>query len=391
MANLDLTIFIFTIILISFIISYSSYSFMNGKRYNILITKPIYRDTRFIIPCLIYTILLGLRYDYAFDWYQYQQTFIYLLHDSLYRESTEKGYLAINWILGRFGFNYYSIFLLEGFIWIFSICYLTKEDRKAWIFIIPLIYFAYRYRCLNLSRQFFATSIFLIAYKNLLSGHKMKYWILSIISCSIHVSAILYIPTFYLLKKFIKYPPLYIVFTLYIILFVFQMKIQDLIFQQADFFTQYIFTNKGQQDFYSYENLSDGRFTWEQRSLIRRLFVLLKDFMYIYFLYAANKKDLLPTHIKPFFFIGFLGIFISLIMGENEITTRMIIYIMIFYYVSWGYIFYYTFFKSKTSIPLWFKLLALLVLCHYVYSFYISITEEYHQKVFLEYRPDTWF
>lgn len=380
--HLDLTIIIFSIVLLSLIIFPSIYWQMDNNKLVLLNRKPLWRDWRFLLPCLIYTILLGYRYDYAFDWYQYQQTFLYLQRGQLYRESTEVGYLAINWILGKLSFNYYSIFILEGFIWIFSICYLCKEERKAWIFILPLLFIMYRWRCLNLSRQFFAISIFIIAYKNLIEGRKLRYWILGLLAFSIHTSAILFVVPMYFISKFVKYPPLKYVLILYMLLFIFQNQIQDFFFRQADFISTNIITNKG--DYYSYENLTD-RFSWEQRSLIRRLFQGIKDLLYLMFIYKLKDSSLLTKKHKIILFIGFIGLFASVAMGENEISTRLIIYLTIFYYIGWGLI-YAHLFSRKNVMPQWFKILSVIIIIHYIYSFYASICSEYAQGFYLEYK-----
>ena len=382
MNHLEFTIFIFTVIFLCFIIFPAFYSQMTNRQIVLLNNKPLWKDWRFLTPCLIYTILLGYRFDYAFDWYQYQQTFLYLLRGELYRENTEIGYLVINWILGKLSFDYYSIFLLEGFIWIFSICYLCKEDRKAWIFILPLVFIVFRFRCLNLSRQFFAMSIFLIACKNLMLGNTIRYWIVGLVALSIHTATIVFLIPIFFIAKLIKYPSLKYVLIIYVILFLFQNQIQDFIFKQADFVSTHLIVNKG-ENFYSYDNLID-RFAWEQRSLIRRMFQAAKDFLYIFFIYKFKDSSLLSKQQKIIFFIGFISIFLSLAMGENEISTRLIIYLTLFYYVAYGYIYYFIF-SRHNLVPKWFVILSVLIIIHYIYSLYDSIITDYNKGVYLEY------
>lgn len=130
MQHLEFTIIIFTIVFLSFIIFPAIYMRMTDKQIALLDKKSLLNDWRFLMPCLIYTILLGFRYDYAFDWYQYQQTFLYLLRGELYRETTEVGYLAINWILGKLSFNYYSIFCLKDLFGYFLFVIYVKKIAK---------------------------------------------------------------------------------------------------------------------------------------------------------------------------------------------------------------------------------------------------------------------
>ena len=86
--HLEFTIVIFSIVLLSFIMFPAFYYQMSNKQLT-------FWEKKTLLPCLIYTFLLGYRYEY--DWHQYQQTFLYFLKGQLYRENTEIGYLAINW------------------------------------------------------------------------------------------------------------------------------------------------------------------------------------------------------------------------------------------------------------------------------------------------------
>lgn len=127
MAHLELTLTVFYTVFFVMLIFTAGYWVINKNRVSILERKSIFSDMRFWIPCLVYTILLGFRWDYAYDWEQYYNTFIYIQHGELYRETTEIGYLAINYLLGQLGFNFYSIFLLEGFIYILSIYIMLQK------------------------------------------------------------------------------------------------------------------------------------------------------------------------------------------------------------------------------------------------------------------------
>ena len=199
--HLSLTLTIFFLILIVFVVINSSYWVLSRKQLMRVESRSVFLDWRFWIPCLVYAFVLGYRWDYAFDWWQYYNTFNDIQHGLLYRESTEKGYLLVNIILGKLGFDFYSIFIFEGFIYILSIYILLKHNKLALVFALPLIYMGCRYNCLNISRQFFAQSILWIGFYYLLKNNKKIYWILGIIACSIHSSAYIWIIIFYFAPK----------------------------------------------------------------------------------------------------------------------------------------------------------------------------------------------
>ena len=125
---LDFTYFIFILVVIILILFPATYLSMNGQTLNLIQQRSVWKDLRILIPCILYAVILGFRYNYAFDWEQYRYTFEFLKNGHLYRETTEKGYLALNYLLIQLGFNYYSIFVFEGFLWIFSIAYIFSQN-----------------------------------------------------------------------------------------------------------------------------------------------------------------------------------------------------------------------------------------------------------------------
>lgn len=191
------TYWVFTIVLISFVMIPVFYQTLKPASLNRIQSRPLFYDWRFLIPMLVYSILLGLRYDYSFDWDQYKNTFEYLQRGLLFRDDTEKGYLFINRCLILCGFNFYSIFILEAIVYVTSYYYLFKDNRKYLLFVMPIVYMAQYSNCLNISRQFFAMSVLFIAYRNLLEGKRIVYFILGLIACSIHSSAYIWLIAFY--------------------------------------------------------------------------------------------------------------------------------------------------------------------------------------------------
>ena len=87
----EFTLLIYFTVSLGFVVFNMKYVLCNGQNYNKLNFMPLWRDYHFLIPCLVYSILLGFRYDFAYDWSQYKETFLYLEQGTLFREDTEIG------------------------------------------------------------------------------------------------------------------------------------------------------------------------------------------------------------------------------------------------------------------------------------------------------------
>ena len=82
--HLSTTLTVFYFILIVFVIIPITYWALPKKRLNRLENKSLFLDIRFWIPSLVYAFLLGYRWDYAYDWEQYYNTFNYIRKKDTY-------------------------------------------------------------------------------------------------------------------------------------------------------------------------------------------------------------------------------------------------------------------------------------------------------------------
>lgn len=370
MGRLDFTVFIFSIVLLSFFVFPLFYWGMSKASLYRLERRPLLLDWRFLLPCLIYTFVLGFRYDYAYDWMQYRYTFEYLQRGALYRESTEKGYLFINQILGWVGFDYYSIFILEGFIYVLSIGMLCKHDRKVLVFVLPIVYIVNRFNCLNISRQFFAMSVLMIAVSYLLEGKKMVYWILSLVSATIHASAIIYVLPFYFIPRLFL-PKLKITLVVYFSTWAFSTFIFNKMLDLSVFVTGYIITNKD----YSTDTLIAERFLREELTVWRVFVNMFRDMTYIFLFYYLNRIQIINKRYLILVLIGLCGILCRIFGGTNEITSRFMYYVTIFSDIGLGILFAYSI-SILRKLPVWLVFMALITFIQIIWSFWGTITLE---------------
>lgn len=384
--HLATTLTVYYIILLSMVLCFSSYWFITPNKLIRIQKKSIFSDIRFWIPCLLYTILLGYRWDFAYDWWQYYQTFEYIQRDQLYRDDTEKGYLLINYLLGKAGLDFYSIFLLECFTFFTAIYLLLKHNRKALFIGLCLTFIAMRFRCLNLSRQHFAMSILWIGYY-FLSKNKLKtYWIYAVTACSVHTSAILWVIPFYLtryLRNFISFKPALIIF---ISCYIFKTIVFELMIKSTSFIAAYIITNKG----YNSSTILADRFIWEPSSSFHTALNFIKGLAYVVCMYyVINKKYITDRKDYIILVIGYIGLCLTIFGTTHEIISRFMLYVSAFTFIGWGVIWKFLIQKRKTT-PIWIWILALFTIMHYIYAMYPTIVTEWKNGVYIEYKNDAF-
>lgn len=364
---LGTTIIVFSIILICFIIIPLHYSIIGQKEMRIIQCKSLFLDWHFWVPCLVYTILLGYRWNYYYDWMQYHDDFIYIDRPDIVRESTERGYLLVNKLLSMLGFDFYSIFLLEGFIYIFSIYYVFKDNRAMLLFVLPIVFIDNR-TGLNISRQYFAISIMLIAFKKMLDGQNIQFFIIALLASQIHTSALIYIIPFYFSKK-IQLPSIWITLLVYFSTLLLMPYMQSIFVFLSGFFQGNILGDK----MYTSLVIMEDRF---QRDItFHRLFVQsCKDIAFIILLYYYRNIIKFDKKINTILSIAVYAMFFRNIAGPHEIFSRFFYYITIITNMGMGVIFYIVY-KDVKRIPFYYILASFIVCLQTVYSLYAGIID----------------
>lgn len=384
MDNLSFTILIFTVVLLAFVLTYSTYFALPNASLCKIERRTILYDWRFWIPCLIYGFLLGFRYDYAYDWEQYYNTFNYIQRGVLYRQSTEVGYLFVNKMLGDLGGNFYSIFILEGVVYIFSLCFLLKDNRKIWLFAIPLVYMINKFNCLNISRQFFAMSILLIAYRLLLDNKKYWFWGVSILASTIHTSCVLFIIPLYFSDKLKPYN-IYICILIYFFCVVFQQFFFDTLVNSTSWVHDNILTSKS-YDSYSITNERFMRNDLQGKNLIYEIIGDVGYFLCFYYIVISSFFDKIKH--KTLYFttlIGLYAIFFKTLAGQHEIFSRFFYFSNLFTHIGWGVMIYLSLkFFNKVSIFLFLFIVFFVVRTFWV--FYVNTTMEFVMGNYIQYK-----
>lgn len=368
------TYWVFTMVLISFVMIPAFYQILKPASLNRIQSRPLIYDWRFWIPMLVYSILLGLRYDYSFDWGQYKNTFEYLQRGLLFRDDTEKGYLFINRCLSLCGFNFYSIFILEAIIYVTSYYYLFKDNRKYLLFVMPIVYMAQYSNCLNISRQFFAMSVLFIAYRNLLEGKQIVYFILGLIACSIHSSAYIWLIVFYFLKHLnvirinIKY-----IFIAYLISIIIITYYKTMLYDILSSMTVLISSKSHYED----GQIMDAKYLRDDMQFSLLLVHFVRTIMYLYLFKIQDAMGFFTKSpiLKNYVLIGLVTYPVVYLMGTHEIFSRMMYYISVMADIGWGIWVYNYFFKSlKRKIVLWEFFLVFICTFQFLWAYYSQIT-----------------
>lgn len=383
--HLSTTLTVYYSILLSMIFCFSSYWLMPSNRLVKIQQKSIFYDIRFWIPCILYTVLLGFRWDFAFDWWQYYQTFEYIQRGQLYRETTEKGYLLINFLLGKAGLNYYSIFLLECFTFFTSIFLLLKHNRKGLLIGLCFVFIAMRFRCLNLSRQHFAMSVLWIGFYFLLKNKVKSYLLFAFLACSIHTSAILWIIPFYLSRYIHKFLNFKIALIVFISCYVLKTVVFDFLINASSVITAILITNKS----YDASAMLADNFMWEEQSPMRMTVNFIKGIAYIVCMYyCLNQKRIKDSRDYIILVLGYIGLCITVFGTTHEIISRFMLYFSVFTFLGWGIIWVHIW-NDRHKVSPYILFLAIITLLHYFYSMYPTIISEFESHIYIEYKWNT--
>jgi hypothetical protein len=144
-------------------------------------------------------VFSGLRYGIGIDYSSY-----WLIFNTIENSHTEPGFRILNIFLKIF-FGPQSIFLFTSLVFILLV---NKSinfflDRYQTIALFLLLFSGFLIESFNILRQYFAIAIFFYSVRFIYAEQRKKYFFSVLIAASIHVSAILLLPFYWILK--VKY------------------------------------------------------------------------------------------------------------------------------------------------------------------------------------------
>jgi hypothetical protein len=175
-----------------------------------------------LLLLVLLTLFRGLRWETGTDWEQFQDLFDTIEFDDIFGRarylgvSVEPGYAFFNWLFSRLTGSYtcFLIFYNAIILGIFYNCsWRYFPDRPVYPFVI-LFFFSGIFPL----RQAWACAIFLYSFRYILSNNLLKFGICVILATSIHNSAILTFPFYFIFNRKISTVKLVILYFICIFL-----------------------------------------------------------------------------------------------------------------------------------------------------------------------------
>lgn len=365
------TIFLFIFTLLIFFVVPSTYLNIKGGKLEKIYSKSLLKDGRFWVVCIVYFVIFGFRYNYLQDWSQYVRYYEYIQSGGENNGWREPGFYIFLKMLTILGFNYYAMFVIECFMWIFSICYLFKDNRKYLVWVLPFVFVTSTNLALVISRQFFAMSFLLLAYRDYWDGKNLRALIFACIAPMLHFSAVIWVPVFYFLKKIEFVKPVWMV-SAFLVITVSSSVFFDILASSAESITVLLnlFFDSAVYDVSTLDSLQSETMGANLRQMLT---LSITRGIYIYSYYYFRKRGLLSNPImNNIALIGSLAIIVDLLLGYNMIFSRFATYIRIFYDIGWGIFSYMAFVRIKAANTTS-KILIFLAMFYMFGSFFLGL------------------
>lgn len=164
------------------------------------------KDIIFLTIIFIQFTLLAWQRDYnvGYDTYGYYGAFeriSKLDFRKVLEYRWDKGYVLLNWVIAKLGFNFHSFLLFSGaFIYFSLVRFIYKYSNSPWISILVFLSFGYYFQSLYILRQFIAIAIILYSYQFIIQQRGLYFCLTVLIASCFHSSAIIFMPSFFLAK-----------------------------------------------------------------------------------------------------------------------------------------------------------------------------------------------
>lgn len=174
-----------------------AYVYVHSKRS--LMYKPVLSATEIVLPILIVSIIMGLRYNVGTDWINYKDAYEEIRDTGANYISSggyEPLYILLNAIVGAFNLPYQCFFILQMFLML----YIAYKGFEPYKFILHYTVFffvtTFFLDSLNIQRQSISVYIFIFAIRYINSKEFGKYCLCIIIATLFHKSAVILFPVY---------------------------------------------------------------------------------------------------------------------------------------------------------------------------------------------------
>lgn len=347
----------------SFKISASQVVFNN----NILHRKSSFCKFSNIFPLILFSIIVGMRYDVGVDHLTYLQDYYNPIATSI----TEPGFIFIRDTFRALGLHFVFYFTLIAFIQIFFYFYSLKD----YIYILPiLVFFIFTtseiWSWMNMIRQAISCCIWIYSINYIVSKNFFKYFLCCILALLFHKTAVILVPIYFIansnfIQKSIKYQ--------LCILFI-STIIGQYFWNLFPYLTSYIehyaeITNLSNVNSYGVDSLIDQKQRSEGGESLAKIAKLIIDIIIvlnshrIFNFYKGGKISIL-------YFFFYLSIVLYLILPKNSfIFERPFSYFYSLKPIFYSFFLYYLL-HNKHGLN---KLMAIIMICLFTGIFILHI------------------
>jgi len=195
----------------------------NKHSFNLKISNSIRFKCKFniwaILAIIPLMLIAGFRYGVGQDYfYTYVPIFQKVLNGDSAKAWGDFGYILLNKFVQLFTNDYSGIFLLTSIIFcIFIFLSIYENSSDIQLSIVLLVCTGYYFCFLNGIRQMLTVAIFMYAIKYILKNDFKRYLILIILASFIHLSALIYIPVYFIKSvKLNKYKMLIVIIATFV-------------------------------------------------------------------------------------------------------------------------------------------------------------------------------
>lgn len=364
------TAFLLLFTLLVFFFVPLTYNNLSGARLQKLQNKNLLLDWRICVVCIVYAVIFGFRYDYLYDWEEYVTFYEFVQGGGDNNGWREPGFFYFVKGLSSLGLNYYSMFVIECFLWIYSICYLFKDNRKYLFFVLSFVYISSTNEALIISRQYLALSLLLIAYRDYWDGKNIKALCIALVAPLMHYSAAIWLIVFFFLKKIDYIKPAWMVL-FFVIVTIASSLLFNVLASSTEFITT-IFSSFYDNTIYDSTDLKALQAETTGANFRQMITLGFTRGLYIYLYYRYRKDNLLNNPVlNNIVLIGMVGIIVILLLGYNMLFSRFAAFIRIFYNLGWGVLCYITFFKGRRLVKPSLKVLSFVVVIYLFFGSFI--------------------
>lgn len=308
-------------------------------------------------PVLLFTFVLGLRYNVGVDYMGYMASYynpnntgVEYLYDLI-----SKAFLYMD-------FPYYvftSFLIFVSFMLFYSF---GRRVNGAFLFIILFLFLSTKlFLFLNIQRQSVAFFILLFSVQYIINKEFIKFLTCLFVAFGFHYSSILFFPLYFILKnKSVLGLNKYILLSLFILSFVYSFDIINYLYEYILSIIEYT----------KYEKYGYSFISWEISSGSGAGKILFFTYGFILILY----KDLLckkyeEMNLEVYFTIFVLGGILYNLSSGLILLTRLSMLFDSFYIVIMGFFCYYLYHSNKV----YERLFLLITLTIYLGYFYFAI------------------